>query len=326
MSDAHHGHSHSGHSHGTLTSRAALASVGMALFLVGLKVWASYGTSSVAMLGSLADTTLDLVASLVTFFGVRYAAQPADDDHRFGHGKAEALAALFQVVLITVSALAIGWRSILRFGHQQPTEGLELGVAVSLIAMAATAGLLAYQHWVIKRTGSVAIMADHVHYQSDLLLNGAVIIALVLDATLGWRGADPAFGLLIALWLGWGAWRAALGAVDQLMDREWPDEKKARLITLANAHPEAAGLHDLRTRTSGGQDFAQFHVWVEPTMTVFEAHRVMDEIEAELMAAFPGAEILIHPDPRGHTDELGYIPSETLEHHDHDDKEGHHHG
>jgi ferrous-iron efflux pump FieF len=321
MSGAHaHGHSHDrvhGAERGTLTSRAAMASITMALFLVGLKVWAVWDSGSVAMLGSLADTMLDVVASLVTLFAVRYAALPADDEHRFGHGKAEALAALFQVVLISLSAAAIGWRAVNRFGSNAPVEALELGIGVSLVAMAATFALLAYQRLVIRRTGSVAIQADHVHYQSDLLLNGGVIAALMLDSQLGWRWADPLFGLIIALWLGWGAWRAALGAVDQLMDKEWAEDKKAQLIALANAHPEATGLHDLRTRTSGGQDFAQFHVWVDPAMTVLDAHRIMDEIEAELMAAFPGAEILIHPDPRGHTDELGYIPSETVEHHDH---------
>lgn len=302
------------HSHGTLTQRAAIASMGMALFLVALKGWATWDTGSVAMLGSLADTALDLVASFVTFLGVRYAAQPADNEHRFGHGKAEALAALFQVVLISVSAFGIGWRSIERFGSTQPTEGLELGLGVSLIAIVATLGLLAYQHMVIRRTGSVAISADHVHYQSDLLLNGAVIAALLLDQLLGWRDADPLFGVAIALWLAWGAWRAASDAVDQLMDREWPPEKKARLVAIAQAHPESAGIHDLRTRTSGGHDFVQFHVWVDPQTTVAEAHRVMDEIEAELMAAFPGTEILIHPDPKGHRDEIGYIPSEAIEH------------
>jgi ferrous-iron efflux pump FieF len=313
-SHAHHGHGHAAHA--SLTARAATASVAMALFLAGLKSWAAWDTGSAAMLGSLADTALDLVASLVTFLGVRYAALPADDDHRFGHGKAEALAAMFQVVLIAVSAIGIFWRSATRLGTDRPTEGLELGIAVSLIAMAATFALLAYQRRVIRRTGSVAIETDHVHYQSDLLLNLAVIAALVLDQLLHVRGADAAFGIAIALWLGWGAWRAAQRALDQLMDREWSVEKKQAFLDVALRHPELAGIHDLRTRTSGGHDFAQFHAWVDPNMTVLEAHRVMDEIEAELMREFPGTEVLIHPDPKGHSDEIGYIPSETVEHRD----------
>jgi ferrous-iron efflux pump FieF len=318
MSGAHHhGHAHS-HAHhaanASLTKRAALASVTMALFLSGLKTWAAWDTGSAAMLGSLADTALDLVASIVTFLGVRYAAMPADDDHRFGHGKAEALAALFQVVLIAVSAIGIGWRSATRLGSDKPTEGLELGIAVSVIAMAATFALLAYQRFVISKTDSVAIETDHVHYQSDLLLNLAVIAALILDQLLHVRGADAAFGLAIAAWLGWGAWRAAQRAVGQLMDKEWSVDKKQAFLDVALRHPELSGIHDLRTRTSGGHDFAQFHAWVDPDMTVLEAHRVMDEIEAELMREFPGTEVLIHPDPQGHSDEIGYVPSETVEH------------
>ena len=298
-----HGHSHADHDHGPsraqLTSRAALASISVALFLVGLKVWASWGTGSVAMLGSLADTALDLLASLVTFFGVRFAAMPADEEHRFGHGKAEALAALFQVVLISFSALGIAYRAFLQFGADEPTRELELGVGVSVIAIAVTFGLLAYQRYVIKKTGSVAIMTDHVHYQSDLLLNLSVIVALVLDQVLGLHFIDPLFGFAIAIWLLIGAWRGASHAIDQLMDREWDEEKRERFLAMVKAHPELHGIHELRTRTSGGHDFAQFHIWLDPSMTVAQAHDVMDEVEAMIQREFPGVDVLIHPDPKG---------------------------
>ena len=316
-------HNHHHHAHGAMTAKAAIASVAMALFLTALKSWAAFETGSVALLGSLADTGFDLLASLLTLFSVRYAALPADDDHRFGHGKAEALSALVQVMLVTVSALFIGWRAIVRFGDGAPTAHPEMGIGVSLVAIAATLGLLAYQRHVIKKTGSVAIHGDHLHYQGDLLLNIAVIIALGLDAFLNVRGADPLFGIAIALWLLWGAWRAANLALDQLLDREWPLEKRQRFIEIATRHPEAKGIHDMRTRSAGAHDFCQFHVWVDPEMTVLQAHEVMDQIEAELMREFPGVEVLIHPDPEGHKDELGYIPSETVEHQDHDHE--HHH-
>lgn len=290
-------------SHGEYTRRAALASVATAIFLLALKGYAAWQTGSVAMLGSLADSGLDLAASLVTLFSVIYAAQPADEDHRFGHGKAEALAALFQVSLVILSALGIGWRAVERFTNQQVTAEAELGIAVSVAAMAATMLLLAYQRHVLRQTGSVAIEADHLHYQSDLLLNGAVIAALVLDqyAGLGWT--DPLFGMAIALWLGWGAWRGMSRALDQLMDKEWPDEKRERLLAVAAQHPALKGIHDLRTRTSGMTDFVQFHVWVDGGMTVREAHDVMDEVEKALEAEFPGVEFLIHPDPEGLIDE-----------------------
>lgn len=284
----------------SLNVRAALASVATALFLLALKAYAAAATASVSMLGSLADTALDLVASLVTLWGVRLAALPADKDHRFGHGKAEALAALFQVTLITISALGIGWRAIDRLVTGAGTANAEYGIGVSLAALAATLLLIRYQRGVIARTGSVAIRADNVHYASDLLLNGSVIAALILDQYLGLRGADPLFGIGIALLLMVGAWRAAGTAIDQIMDREWPEEKRQRFLAVAAQHPELKGVHDLRTRTSGAHDFVQFHVWVTPEMSVAAAHRVMDEVEAKLAKEFPGVEILIHPDPEGH--------------------------
>ncbi len=306
-------HNHHHHAHGDLTKRAAIASVSVALFLLALKIFAATETGSVALLASLADTGFDVLASVLTLFSVRYAAMPADDDHRFGHGKAEALSALLQVVLITVSAILIAWRAIVRFGAQEQTAHPEYGIGVSVIAIVATLGLLAYQRQVVRQTGSIAIQADHVHYQSDLLLNIAVIVAILLDNMLNVRGADPAFGIAIALWLSWGAYRAAGLALDQLLDREWPEEKRQRFIEVALRHPELRGIHDMRTRSSGTHDFCQFHAWVDPNMTVAAAHDIMDEVEQALMDAFPGVEVLIHPDPEGHKDEMGYIPAETIE-------------
>ncbi len=255
--------------------RAGLASVMVATILVALKLYAVWDTGSVAMLGSLADTILDLVASLAT---------------------------LFQVVLISLSAFGIAIRAIEQFATGARTTAADSGIAVSVIALLLTLALVAYQRRVIARTGSIAIKTDAVHYQSDLLLNLAVIAALLLDHRFGLTGADPLFGLAIAAWLLWGAYRGSGEAIDQLMDREWPEARRRAFLQVANQHPELAGIHELRTRTSGNQDFVQFHVWVDPAMTIGEAHRVMDEVEAKLMAAFPGVEILIHPDPIGHVD------------------------
>ena len=307
MSDVHARHQ----AHADLTRRAALASVSMATFLLLLKGYAAWRTGSIAMLGSLADTGLDLIASLITLYGVRLAATPADRDHRFGHGKAEALAALFQVGIITFSAVGIGWRAVDRLVHGEVTAHAEYGIAVSILAIAATLLLVAYQRRVIASTGSVAIETDYVHYQSDLLLNGSVIVALVAEQYLGLTGADPVFGFAIALWLAWGAWKASSRAIDQLMDKEWPEEKRRRFIEVAARHPELKGLHDLRTRSSGMHDFVQFHVWVDPNMTVAEVHKVMDEVEHKLEAEFPGCEVLIHPDPEGHVDHPGNALVET---------------
>lgn len=295
-----------------LNRSAAYASIAVAVFLVGLKAWAALSTGSTAMLGSLADTALDLVASLATLAGVWVAAQPADEQHRFGHGKAEALAAMFQVVLISISALSLGARAVEQFLAGSRTEAAGEGIGVSLVAMAATLALLAWQRHVIRRTNSLAISTDHVHYQSDLLLNLAVIAALALDQYAGIAGSDPLFGLAIAAWLLWGGWGASRAAIEQLMDKEWPEDKKARFIEVLGRHPELRGVHDLRTRTSGNRDFVQFHVWVDGRMSVAEAHKVMDEIEAKLLAEFPGVEILIHPDPEGLVNEQGRAAEDVL--------------
>ena len=289
----------------SLTARAAAASAATAAFLLLLKLYAALATGSVAMLGSLADTGLDLVASLVVLFGVRIAAMPADREHRFGHGKAESLAALVQIGFIAVSAAAIAWRAAERLAAGERSVEAEYGIAVSLVAIAATFALLTYQRRVIARTGSVAIRTDHVHYKSDLLLNLAVIAALVLDQYLGVAGADPVFGLGIAAWLAYGGWRASRDAINQLMDREWPEERRRRFVAVAARHPEGRGIHDLRTRSSGAQEFAQFHMWIDPGMTVARAHDVIEEIEAALATEFPGVEVLIHLDPEGQVDEPG---------------------
>jgi ferrous-iron efflux pump FieF len=244
-----------------------------------------------------------LVASLATLWGVWFAAQPADAEHRFGHGKAEALAAIFQVMLIAVSATAILFRAVSRLATGADTSAAGDGIAVSLIAILATFVLLWWQRRVIRRTGSVAIKTDNVHYQSDLLLNLAVIAALALDQYLGFAMADPLFGIAIAAWLIWGAWRAASEAIDQLLDREWPEDKRSAFVEIAARHPELSNLHDLRTRTSGAHDFVQFHVDLPGRMTVEQAHEVIERVEQDLCSHFPGLELLIHIDPQGHVDE-----------------------
>ncbi len=297
----------------SLSSRAAMASVALAVVLLIAKGWAAAETSSTAMLGSLADTALDLIASIATLAGVYIAAQPADREHRFGHGKAEALVALGQVVLIGLSALWIAWRAIDRLINGGATAEMELGIGVSLFAIAATIMLLWYQRRVIARTGSVAIRTDNVHYQSDLLLNSAVIAALLLDQAVGIRGADAMFGIAIALWLLFGAYRASSLAINQLMDHEWPEAERAEFLAAAAEYPELAGLHDLRTRTSGTHQFAQFHVWVPAHWTVKEAHDRLDRVEEQLQKRFPGTEILIHVDPEGQVDRETMLPSDLTE-------------
>ncbi|MBX9797402.1 cation diffusion facilitator family transporter [Sphingomonas sp.] len=290
---------------GRLAQHAAMASVATALLLLGLKGYAAWVTGSVAMLASLADTALDLVASAMTLFGVRFAALPPDHNHRFGHGKAEALVALFQVALIAASGLAIFARAIERLLGGAATEDTGFGIGASLAAIVITAGLLAYQRHVIARTGSVAIRADHAHYQADVVLNVAVIATLLIERLLGWAMVDPLAGMAIALWLLWGAWQGSATAIDQLMDKEWPEERRRDFVAVASRHPEVRGLHDLRTRTSGSHDFVQFHIWMDPALSVAAAHDVVEQIERDLAIAFPGTEVFIHIDPEGKIDHPG---------------------
>jgi len=212
------------------------------------------------------------------------------------------------VMLIAVSATGIAMRSGQALIGGERVAAAQEGIVVSVIAILATFALLAYQRFVIARTRSVAIHADHVHYQSDLLLNLAVIVALVLDRYVGVAGADPLFGLAIAAWLLWGAWRAGAEAIDHLMDREWPEDKRRRFVAVAARHPELSRLHDLRTRTSGGIDFVQFHVDLPGDYTVEKAHDIIERVEQDLHTEFPDAEVLIHIDPEGHVDD----PANTL--------------
>ena len=286
-----------------LARSAAFASISVAVTLVALKSWASWQTGSTAMLGSLADSALDLVASIATLIGVWIASQPADEDHRFGHGKAEALAAIFQVALIALSAFGIAFRAITQLVDGGETAAAEEGIAVSVVAIVLTFALLGWQRYVMNRTRSLAIQTDHLHYKSDLLLNVAVIAALVLDQYAGFGMADPLFGLAIAIWLAWGAFTAAREAVDDLMDREWPEDKRLAFVEAAARHPELSNLHDLRTRASGNRDFVQFHVDLPGSMTVLEAHDIIDRVEEDLCRRFPNMELLIHIDPQGHVDE-----------------------
>lgn len=299
-------------SRGSLTRSAAYASIATALFLVGLKMWATWRTGSTAMLGSLADTALDLVASVATLVGVWVAAQPADENHRFGHGKAEALAAIFQVMLITLSAGGIALRAITQLVDGGQTTAANEGIAVSVIAIIATLGLLAWQRHVIRKTQSLAIKTDHLHYQSDLLLNLAVIAALVLDQYLNFGIADPLMGLAIAFWLGWNAWKSGGDAIDHLMDHEWPEERREEFLAVLARHPDIRGVHDLRTRTSGADDFVQFHMAVDPHLTIVQVHDLMDEVEVRISREFPDVEVLIHPDPKGLVDETGAAAEELL--------------
>ncbi len=282
-----------------LMQRATIASVLVALSLVAAKAVAWWQSGSVAMLGALMDSGLDVLASAFNFLAVRHAVTPADAEHRFGHGKAEALAGLVQAGLVSVSAVFLTWESVSRLRHPEPVTGDILGIAVILFSIAMTLGLVAYQRRIVRLTASVAIRADNLHYVGDLLMNTAVIAALVMTAQFGLLWFDGVIGLAIAAIIAWSAISIIRGSYDQLMDREFNDADRARIRDIACAHRDVRAIHDLRTRRSGVATFIQFHLELDPDMRLSRAHEISDEVEAAVMAAFPGAEVMIHQDPAG---------------------------
>jgi ferrous-iron efflux pump FieF len=278
---------------------ATNASVAVAFFLIFVKAGAWIATDSVSMLSSLLDSALDSAASILNLLAVRHAVTPADREHRFGHGKAEPLAGLAQAAFIAGSATLLLVEAIQRIISPIEVAHAGIGIAVSVVAMLATVGLVRFQSYVVRETGSLAIGADALHYRSDLLLNGAVIASLLLSTQLGWRHADPLFGTGIALWILWSAWRIVQQSLTQLMDRELPDADRARIRTLAEAHPEVKAVHDLRTRAAGPSTFIQLHLEMDGGMTLARAHQVSDRVENDIREAFPHAEVMIHQDPEG---------------------------
>jgi ferrous-iron efflux pump FieF len=276
---------------------ATYASVATAVALILIKLGAWWATESVSLLSSLMDSLLDMAASLVTLLAVRQALVPADREHRFGHGKAEPLAALLQAGLISGSALFIGIEAGKRLIEPEPVEQGVVGIGVMLVSIALTFALTRVQRFVVRRTGSTAIAADSLHYLSDLLMNAAVILALLLASEFGILRADPVIALGVAAYILYSAVQIARGALDMLMDRELPAEQRARVLAVVRAHDEVLGVHDLKTRASGPRSFIQLHLELDGGMTLYRAHAVAEAVEAELQTAFPDAEVIIHQDP-----------------------------
>jgi ferrous-iron efflux pump FieF len=275
---------------------ASLASMSVAVVLVAAKAAAWLITDSVAMLSSLIDSALDLVSSLITFLAIRQALIPADEEHRFGHGKAEALAGVAQAGFIAASAGGLVLTVIDRFLHPRALQEEFAGVVVSGLAVVLTLGLMTFQTYVVRRTRSLAITADRAHYTTDFVTNIAVGLGIVAATRLNEPLIDLAVALGVAIYLVTGAWTIGRTSIDVLMDRELPDEERQRIFDIARSHPEVRGVHELRTRSAGLTKFIQLHVVLDPTMPLGNAHVVGDRVEAMLREAFPQAEIILHVD------------------------------
>ncbi|MCE9649683.1 MAG: cation diffusion facilitator family transporter [Parvibaculum sp.] len=282
-----------------LMRQATYAAVAVAVTLVVIKTVAVYMTGSVALLGTLFDSLLDGAASLLNLVAVRHSLTPADHEHRFGHGKAEALAGMGQSIFICASAAFVAYEAVIRFLDPHPLGNSFVGIAVTVAATVITLALVAFQRRVVARTGSLAIEADSIHYRGDLLMNMSALAALLLSGVLGLHWADPLGGILIAALIAFSAAQIALGAYNQLMDRELTDDERERIAAIALSHPEVVGIHDLRTRTSGTRAFIQFHLEMDRIISLMKAHLISDDVEARILEAFPDAEIIIHQDPAG---------------------------
>ncbi len=283
----------------TLLRRATVASVAVAFTLIGIKVAAYFATGSVAMLSSLVDSVLDSLASMINFFAVRHALVPADREHRFGHGKAEPLAGLGQAAFIAGSAVFLVLQSVNRLINPVSISHGRIGIAVMLVSLVLTLLLVLYQKHVVRRTQSMAIQADSLHYASDIVLNLSVILALVLSAQMNMPSADPLFALAIAGYIIWSAAQIAMLSLHQLMDRELPDADRARIIAVCRRHSDVLDVHELRTRASGMDIFIQLHLELDGNLSLLQAHRVADDVELELRREFPNADVIIHEDPAG---------------------------
>ncbi len=278
---------------------ATYAAVSVAVVLILVKAVAFVLTNSVAILSSLADSALDLMASVVNLWAVGHALTPADEEHRFGHGKAEPLSGLAQSAFIAGSAVLLIVEGVSRFSNQEKVVAGDIGIGVMVFAIVATFCLVTFQKYVVKRTGSVAIGADSLHYTGDLLLNLSVIVALVLSTYANVTWADPVFAIGIALFLLWNASHITRKSIEVLMDRELPEEERAAIKATVMKHPKVLGVHELRTRSSGVQTFIQLHMVLDPNLTLLDAHSISDQVEMSLLADYPGADIIIHQDPDG---------------------------
>lgn len=289
-------------SYGRLVSRAAIAATAMASALLLIKIFAWWYTGSVSILAALVDSLVDIAASLTNLLVVRYSLQPADEEHTFGHGKAEslaalaALAALAQSMFISGSALFLFLTGIQHLVRPEPLQAAGVGVVVTLIALVSTLALVTFQRWVVRKTQSQAVRTDMLHYQSDVMMNGAILVALGLS-WYGWHRADALFALGIGIYILYSALRMGYEAVQSLLDRALPDEERQDIITIVTAWPGIRGAHDLRTRQSGPTRFIQIHLEMEDNLPLVQAHVIADQVEQAILRRFPGSDVIIHQDP-----------------------------
>ncbi|WP_455426252.1 CDF family cation-efflux transporter FieF [Dryocola sp. LX212] len=282
--------------YGQLVSRAAIAATVMASLLLLIKIFAWWYTGSVSILAALVDSLVDIAASLTNLLVVRYSLQPADDEHTFGHGKAESLAALAQSMFVSGSALFLFLTGIQHLAEPSPMKQPVVGIVVTVIALVSTLILVTFQRWVVRKTQSQAVRADMLHYQSDVMMNGAILVALALS-WYGWHRADSLFALGIGVYILYNAIRMGHEAVQSLLDRALPESEHQAIIDIVTSWPGVRGAHDLRTRQSGPTRFIQIHIEMEDNLPLVQAHVIAEQVEQAILHRFPGSDVIIHQDP-----------------------------
>lgn len=280
-----------------LIRQATLASVVASSFIIGGKMMAWWLTDSVSLLASLVDSILDIGVSVINFLAVRYAMQPPDEEHRFGHGKAEDLAAFAQASIIMLSGIFVAYQAIERFFIPQTTEHTVFGVSVMIFSTIIVVALVLFQKSVARKTSSPVVLADSLHYMNDILINATVVVSLIAVQFFGIIWIDSLFGLAIAIYIALGAWNIGVKSFHELMDREFNDRDRERIKELITNHPSVKGWHRLKTRSSGGKPFIQFDLELDGDITLREAHSIADKIEEWIVKEFPDAEVIIHQDP-----------------------------
>jgi ferrous-iron efflux pump FieF len=283
---------------------ASRTSLGVAVILVVVKLAAWIVTGSVALLASAVDALVDTGASLATYFGVRYAERPPDQDHRFGHGKGEAIAGFTQSTFLAGAAVVLAFQSLERLFLPHPTESLDIGAWVIAGSLLAATALVAMQTWVVRKTGSTAIAADRAHYMTDVAVNAGVLVALGVTRFTGWERADPLFALVISGYMLWNARHIAKEALTQLLDRELPTDDRRHIEGAVRGCAGVRNLHDLRTRYAGDRIFVEFHLEVDEQLTVKQGHAIGDLAEAAVVNLLPGVvEVTAHLEPFGIDDD-----------------------
>jgi ferrous-iron efflux pump FieF len=280
-----------------LITTATYGAVAVATLLIGAKFFAWMRTDSLSLQASLIDSLLDMAASVINLLVVRQALKPADEEHRFGHGKAEALGGLGQSAFIAGSAVWLIIDAVHRLIHPHPLQDGQIGSLIMIVASILTLLLVQYQRYVVKRTRSLAIAADSLHYLGDFYTNMGVLVSLNVSVFFGWTRLDALVGSGIAIYILYNSWTIGRRSLDVLMDRELPDEAREEITRIALSNPHVWGVHDLRTRTAGLQDFIQMHLDMDEKLSLLEAHDVAHNVEITLQKAFPHAEVIIHQDP-----------------------------